>query len=120
MFVDGNPIDGLTMFIGPIGIAFVMLHMHGVVIRLRETARNRLQERESPVQKWRTEKWIVNEVVTHAVDVCVDHQRIYKSEDQHDPEGRARIKKEEREEIREVEQTGERRNDIPPRVREKP
>ena len=61
----------------------------------------------------------MNEVVTDAVDVRIDHQRINESEDQHDPERRVRIQKEEREEIREMEQTRERRDDIPARVGEK-
>ena len=34
MFVDRDPIDGLTVFVGSISIALVMLHVDSVVVRL--------------------------------------------------------------------------------------
>ena len=47
----------------------------------------------------------------------VHHQRINESQTEHDPKRRVREKEEEREEIREVEKTGQRRHDVPSRVR---
>ena len=39
MLVDGNPINGFTVFIGAVGVSLVMLHVYRVVIGLRKTAR---------------------------------------------------------------------------------
>ncbi len=73
-----------------------MLHVHGVVIRLGKTAGDRLRDGKKPIQKRPTEEGIVNEIMGDSVDVGVNHQRVKKAEDQHDPKRRARIKEEER------------------------
>src|SRR5262249_37906158 len=39
VLVDGNPIDGLTLFIGPVGISLVMLHVNALVKDLAEANR---------------------------------------------------------------------------------
>ena len=78
---------------------------------------DRLDDSEKAIQQRRTEKWIVNEVVPDAIDVGVHHQRINESQTEHDPKRCVREKEEEREEIREVEKTGQRRHDIPACVR---
>ena len=31
VFVNRNPINGVTVFVGPIGVSFVMLHMNALV-----------------------------------------------------------------------------------------
>jgi hypothetical protein len=71
------------------------------------------------IEKRPTEEWIVNEVVSDSIDVGINHQRVNKAKDQHDPKRRVRVEKEEREKINEVEQAGECRNDIPSGVCEK-
>ena len=105
MFVNRNPIDRLAMLVRPIGVALVMLHVDDVVIGLREAARDRLDDSEEPVQKLGAEERVVNEIVRHAVDVGVDHERVNEPEDQHDPERRVRVEKEESEKEREMEET---------------
>ena len=53
-----------------------------------------------------------------AVDIRIDHQRIKKSQGEHDPERRVRKNEEEREEVKKMKQTGKGRNNVPTRVRE--
>ena len=60
----------------------------------------------------------MNEVVTDAVDVCVDHQCINEAEDQHHPQRGARINEEERKKVSEMKQAGQRRDCVPARVGE--
>lgn len=116
--IDRQPIDGFAVFVLPIGIALVMLHVNGVVIGLREATSDRLGNAKEAVQYWGAEKWIVNEVVADAIDVGIDHQRIDEPEDEHDPEWRNREQKEESEEVGQMEKTGQSRDRIPTGVRE--
>ena len=95
--VNRNPIDRLAVFVRPIGVAFVMLHVHDVVIGLRKTTRDRLRDAEKAIQKRRSKERVVNEIVSDAVDVRVDHQRVDEAEDEHHPERRVRVEEEERE-----------------------
>src|SRR4051812_24128513 len=95
-----------------------MLHVDGVVIRLRKAAGDRLAKCEESVQQRQSEKRIVDKIVTDAVDVGVNHQRVDKAEDQHDPERFSRIQIEQREKVKEMEQSGHYRQSIPARVRE--
>jgi hypothetical protein len=118
MFVNGNPVDGLAAFIRPIGVAFVMLHVHRVVIGLRKAARDRLSDSKKAIKQLRAEEWVVNEIVAHTVDVRVDHERINEAENQHDPERRVQVEKEQPEEIREMKKARQRRHGVPARVRE--
>jgi hypothetical protein len=46
VFVDRNPIDGVTVFVGPIGVALVMLHVNALVKNLAEPDRNRFHDAE--------------------------------------------------------------------------
>src|SRR5437016_158645 len=73
VLINRNPIDGLAVLIGPIGVAFVMLHVDGIVVGLRKTTRDRLHDSKKPIEERRPEEWIVDEVMSDAVDVCVHH-----------------------------------------------
>src|SRR5207247_9728809 len=73
VLINRNPIDGLPVLIGPIGVAFVMLHVDGIVVGLRKTTRDRLHDSKKPIEERRPEEWIVDEVMSDAVDVCVHH-----------------------------------------------
>src|ERR1700736_6918014 len=95
-----------------------MLHVNAVVHRLRETAPDRLGDSKKAVQDFGTEKWIVNEIMGGAVDVRVDHQRINEAEDQHHPERRIGIQKEQPEKVGEMKKSGQSRQRVPARVRE--
>ena len=57
---------------------------------------------KNAIQNFGTEKRVMNEIVADAVDVGVDHQRVNKSENQHYPERRMRVKEEKSQEIREM------------------
>jgi hypothetical protein len=59
------------------------------------------------IEQRRAKEWIVDEVVSDAVDVRIDHERINETEDQHHPERDARIKEEEREKVCEMQETRE-------------
>ena len=118
VFINGDPVDRLARLVRPIGVAFVVLHVDGVVVSLRKATSDRLHDPEKPVEKRRAKERVVNEVVTDAVDVCVDHQRINEAEDQHHPQRGARIKEEERKKVSEMKQAGQRRDRVPPRVGE--
>ncbi len=72
--IDRQPINGVTTFILPVRIAFVVPHVHSVVIGLRKTTRDGLRDSKEAVQNFGAEKWVVDEVVTNAVDVGVHHQ----------------------------------------------
>ena len=106
--VDRQPIDRVAVLILPIRIALMMLHVDDVVIGLRKTAGDGLGDPKKPIEELRTEERVMNEVVTDAVDVGVDHQRINESQDQHDPERRVREKEVEAEQIGEMKQARQR------------
>jgi hypothetical protein len=120
MFVNGDPIDRLPIFAGPVGIPLVMLHMDGVVVGLRKAARDRLSDSKQPIEQFRAEERVMNKIVPNAIDVRVDHQRVNESKSQHYPERRMRVKEEESQEITEVKQARRSWDRIPARVREKP
>ena len=46
VFVDRNPIDRVTMIVGPIGVALVMLHVNALIKNLAEPDRNRFHDAE--------------------------------------------------------------------------
>src|SRR5206468_11954317 len=48
--VNRKPIDRVTLFILPIGVALVMLHVHRVVVGLGKAARDRLRDSKEPIQ----------------------------------------------------------------------
>src|SRR5262249_14169193 len=48
--VDRQPIDGVTFFILPVRVSLVMLHMDGVVHRLRKTACDRLRDSKEAIE----------------------------------------------------------------------
>ncbi|MDT4967829.1 MAG: hypothetical protein QOJ64_2566 [Acidobacteriota bacterium] len=118
VLVNREPVDGFAMLVRPVGIPLVMLHVHAVVKGLAETDGDRLEKREEAVQERPTEVGVVNEVVRDAVDVPGDADRIDEPEDQHDPERRVREQEEHPEEVGEVEQLGEHRDDVPAGERE--
>jgi hypothetical protein len=66
-----------------------------------------LYNSKKSIEQRRAKEWIVDEVVSDAVDVRIDHKRINETEDQHHPERDARIKEEEREKVCEMEETRE-------------
>ena len=76
-----------------------MLHVHGVVHRLREAAGDRLCDSKNAIQSLGAEEGIVNEVVPHPVDVRIDHQRINEPENQHHPQRRMGIEEKQSNEI---------------------
>src|SRR5882724_1992567 len=116
--IDRQPIKGVTTFILPVRIAFVVLHVHCVVKRLRKTTRHRLRDSKKAVQNFGAEKWVVDEVVTNAIDVGVHHQRVDETENQHHPERRVRVEKEKAEKVGEMKKPGRCREHVPTRVRE--
>ena len=113
MFVNGDPVDGFAVVVGPIGVALMVLHVDGVVIGLREAAGDRLNDAKKAVQKLGTEKRIVNEVMSDAVDVGVDHESVNESQNEHDPKRSAREKEEESKEVGEMEKARAYGDDIP-------
>ena len=44
VFVNGDPVHRLSIFIGQVGIALMMLHMDALVKNLTEADRDRLQD----------------------------------------------------------------------------
>jgi hypothetical protein len=46
VLVNRNPVDRVAMFVGPIGVALVMLHVNALVENLTETNRNRFHDAE--------------------------------------------------------------------------
>ena len=70
-----------------------MLHMHGVVHRLREAAGNRLRDSKQTIEQVGAEERVMNEVVPHPVDVRIHHQRINEAENQHHPQRAMRKQK---------------------------
>ena len=75
---------------------------------------------KKPIEDARAEKWVVNEVVTDAVDVRIHHQRVNETENQHYPKRCVRVQKEESEKIGEMQKPGQSGHCVPPRVREDP
>ena len=97
-----------------------MLHVHGVVHRLREAAGNGLCNSKNAIQSLRAKERIVNEVVPHSVDVRINHKRINESETQHHPQRRIRIEEKQSNEISQMKYTGQRWYGIPAGVCEQP
>src|SRR5260370_35908461 len=97
-----------------------MLHVDDVVIRLRETARDGFDHTEEAIEQLRPEKRIMNEVVRHAIDVGVDHQRVNEAEDEHHPERRVRKQKVEPEKVGEMKKPGRRGQSVQSGESEKP
>ena len=63
MFVNRDPIDRLTIFIRPIGVSLVMLHVNHIVVSLRKAAGHRFDYAENSVEQLRAEKGVVDEVM---------------------------------------------------------
>jgi len=98
----------------------MMLHVDGVVVSLRKTAGDGLGDAKEPIEDPRAEKRVMNEVVTDAVDVGIHHQRVNETKNQHYPERRVRVQKEEPEKISEMEEPGQSGHGVPAGVREQP
>ena len=96
----------------------MMLHMHGVVHGLRKTTSDGLSDSKKAIEKLRSEKRVMNEVVPDAIDVRIHHQRINEPENQHHPQRRVRKQKVEPEKIREMKKPRPGWNCIPACVRE--
>jgi hypothetical protein len=95
-----------------------MLHMHGVVHRLRETAGDRLRDSKQAIEQLRAEKRVMNEVVPHPVDVRIHHQASKRTRESASPtaahaETKSRARKDTRDE-----KAPPRWNGIPACVRE--
>ena len=97
-----------------------MLHVDRVVHGLGEATGDRLSNAERAIEKFPTEKRIMNEVVADAIDVGVDHQRINEPEKKHHPKRRVRIQKEQADKVGEMKKSGRGGQDVPARVREDP
>src|SRR5262245_3833475 len=69
MFVDGNPINSLPVFVRPVRIALVMLHVNAFVKHLTESDRNGFHDAEEPIPQRGPEIRVVNEIMGNAVDV---------------------------------------------------
>src|SRR6266850_1579807 len=104
MFVNGDPIDRLSIFAWPVGVTLVMLHVDGVVVGLRKATRDRLSDSKEPIEQLGAKERVMDKIMSNAVDVRVDHQRVNESKDQHYPERRVRVKEEEPQEISEMKQ----------------
>src|SRR5260370_33537301 len=76
VFVDRDPIGRFTVLIWPIGIAFMMFHVHRAEICWQKTARNGLGDSKEAIEKLGGEEGFVKEVVSDAIDVGVAHKRI--------------------------------------------
>ena len=46
MLVNGNPIDRVTVFVGAVGVAFMVLHVNALVKNLPEANRDRFHDAE--------------------------------------------------------------------------
>src|SRR5579884_519811 len=106
------------MFIGPIRVPLVMLHVDRVVIRLGKTARDRLRHSKEAIQNPRPKKGIVNEVVPHAIDVGVHHQRVHKAQNEHHPQRRVWEQKIQPEKICQMKKSRRRGERVPARMSE--
>ena len=120
MLVNRKPVDSLAVLVLTIRVALVVLHMDRVVVGLRKATRDRLSDSKEPIEQLRAEERVMDKVVPNTIDVCVDHQRVNKSEDQHYPERRVRVEEEESQEVSEMKQARRSWDRIPPRVRKKP
>src|SRR2546423_2744085 len=95
-----------------------MLHMHAVVHCLRKTTSDGLSDSKKAIEKLRSEKRVMNEVVPDAIDVRIHQQRVNEPENQHHPQRRVRKQKVEPEKIREMKKPRSGWNRIPACVRE--
>src|ERR1700738_3717657 len=120
MLVDRKPVDGLAVFVRPVRVSLVILHVNAIVEGLAETDRDRLEQGEEAVKERGTEIGVVNEVVGNAVDVPGDADGIKKDEDQDHPQRDAREKEEHPEEIGAMEKRGRDGDNIPAGKRENP
>src|SRR6266545_2706573 len=59
VLVNRNPIDGLAVLIGTIGVSLVMLHVNAFVENLAKTDRHRLQDTEQTIEQRRSEIRVV-------------------------------------------------------------
>src|SRR5437016_1460751 len=116
--VDRYPVNRVTFFILPVRVPLVMLHMHAVVHRLRKTTSDGLSDSKKAIEKLRSEKRVMNEVVPDAIDVRIHHQRVNEPENQHHPQRRVRKQKVERQKVSEMEKPRSGWNGIPACVRE--
>ena len=106
MLVDRKPVDGLAVFVRPVRVSLVMLHVNAIVEGLAEADCDRLEKGKEAIEEPGTEIGVVNEVVGDAVDVPGNADGINEPEDQHHPERHAREEEEHPEEISEVKQLG--------------
>ena len=113
VFVNRNPINGIAVFVRPVGITLVMLHMNALVENLTEANRDRFQDAEQAIQQGRTKIGIVNEVVGDAVDVPRNADGIDKTENQHHPKRYAREKVKHAEEVNAVQNSCRDRDNVP-------
>ena len=51
VFIDGDPINRVAMFVRTISISSVMLHVNALIEDLTEADRNRLHDAEEPVEQ---------------------------------------------------------------------
>jgi hypothetical protein len=117
MFVNRDPVHRLSIFIGQVRVAFVMLHVDAFIKDLAEADRDRLQDAKQSIQQGRAKIGIVNEIVRNTVDVPGDADRVNKTEGQHSPKWETREKVKHPEEVGAVENPGQYWNGIPSGVR---
>src|SRR5205814_9690054 len=84
VFVNRDPIDGLTVIVRPVGVSLVMLHVNAFIEDLAEADRDRLKNAEQTIEQRPTEVRIVNEVVGNIVNVAGYADRVAKTENEHE------------------------------------
>jgi len=99
VFVNRNPIDGLTVLVRPVGVSLVVLHVNAFVEDLAKADRDRFQDAEQTIEQRRMEIRIVNEIVRDAVDVPGNADRIDETENEHHPKRHPRKKIKQAEEV---------------------
>ena len=90
------------MLIGSIGVSLVMLHVHRIIIGLRKAAGDRFDHAKDAVHPVRPKERIMNEVVSNAIDIGVDHECVDETDNQHHPERGEREKKIHRQKVEKV------------------
>ena len=85
MLVNRNPIDGFAMLIGSIGVTLMMLHVHRIIVGLRKAAGDGFDHAKDAVHPVRPKERIMDEVVSDAIDIGVDHECVDEPHNQASP-----------------------------------
>src|SRR5947207_5379482 len=102
MLVNRNPLNGFAMLIRSIGVSLMMLHVNRIIVGLRKAAGDRFNHAKDAVHPVGPKEWIMNEVVSDAIDIGVDHECVDKTQNQHHPQRGEREKKIHRQKVGKV------------------